>query len=188
MNTRIKTGILRFYKQHRRMPSYAEIARLLRFSSKNAAYKAVARLIADGTLERDATGRLLPRRLFGAVPLLGAVEAGFPSAAEEELVDTMSIDEWLVERPEATFLLKVSGDSMKDAGIMAGDMVLAERGRSARDGDIVIAEVDNEWTVKRLRVRGGRAHLEAANPRYTNIVPQNELSIAAVVVGVVRKY
>ena len=76
--------------------------------------------------------------------------AGFPTPAEEELVDTITIDEFLINNKEATYMLKVSGDSMIDAGIQPGDMVLVERNRNAKEGDIVIAEVDNEWTMKYL--------------------------------------
>ena len=86
-------------------------------------------------------------------PLLGIVEAGFPSA-EEELIDTMSLDEYLIENKEASYILRVKGDSMIDAGIREGDLVIVERTNAPRVGDIVIAEVDGEWTMKYLRKRG----------------------------------
>ncbi len=176
-----------FYKKNRRMPSYGEIAQLLGFKSKNAAYKVVRKLLDEGFLKKDTQGKLLPHRL-GELAVLGSIEAGFPSAAEEELVDTLSLDQWLLERPESTFMLKVSGMSMSEAGIMPGDMVLAERGRSATDGDIVIAEVDHAWTLKRLRKSGKKVYLQAENKSFENIIPEEELNIAAVVIGVVRKY
>ena len=94
------------------------------------------------------------RALNGEVPLLGIVEAGFPSPAEEELIDTMSLDEYLIENKEASYILRVKGDSMIDAGIREGDLVIVERTNAPRVGDIVIAEVDGEWTMKYLRKRG----------------------------------
>lgn len=118
----------------------------------------------------------------------GAIEAGFPSPAEEELVDTISLDELLIQNREATFLLKVSGDSMTNAGIMPGDMVIVDKGRTPKNGDIVIAQVDGEWTMKYLRKRGDTVTLAPANPKYQPITPKNELKISGVVTAVVRKY
>ncbi len=114
--------------------------------------------------------------------------AGFPSPADEALTDTMSLDEYLISNKEATYILKVNGDSMIDAGILPGDMLLVERGAQPRDGDIVIAQVDHEWTMKFFRRRGAAVFLEAANKDYQPIHPQEELTIAAVVRAVIRKY
>src|SRR5437867_12859489 len=75
------------------------------------------------------------------------VTAGFPSPAEEELADTMTLDEYLITNKEATYILKVNGESMIDAGILPGDLLLVKRGIDPRDGDIVIAQVDREWTM-----------------------------------------
>jgi SOS regulatory protein LexA len=128
---------------------------------------------------------------LGLSPLyrvLGLVEAGFPSPAEEELRDTLSLDEFLVNNPDASFLLKVSGDSMTGAGILPGDLVIVDRGMTAKSGDIVIAEVDGEWTMKFLKKSGDAVYLMPANPRYKPIRPQRELTITGVVTAVVRKY
>ena len=130
------------------MPSYSELMAVAGFRSKNAVYKLVQRMVAQDWLEKDATGKLLPGRSFSELPILGTVTAGFPSPAEEELADTMSLDEFLITNKEATYILKVNGESMIDAGILSGDMLLVERGAEPRDGDIVIAQVDREWTMK----------------------------------------
>jgi len=185
---RTLTALRRFWQRHRRMPSYAELARLAGYRSKYAAVKLARRLQEAGFISRDDTGRLMPAQLWGQTRLLGTVEAGFPSPAEEELADTMSLDEWLVGNKEATFMLKVQGESMTGAGIMPGDMVLVERGKTARDGDVVIAEVDGQWTMKTLRYRNRKAVLIASNPKYPVIRPKAELNITAVVVAVVRRY
>ena len=183
-----KDKIIKFYRETKRMPSYAEIMKLLGFRSKNAVYKLINKLVGEGMLDKDSSGRLVPNKLFGEVPLLGLVEAGFPTAAEEELVDTMSIDEYLIEHKEATYMLEVKGDSMIDAGIQEGDLVIAERGREPKLGDIVIAEVDGGWTMKYYRKTAGKVWLEPANRAYKPIYPEQDLKIAAVVKGVIRKY
>lgn len=122
------------------------------------------------------------------ITLRGTILAGFPTAAEEELLDTMSLDEYLIKNKEATFMLRVKGDSMIDAGILEGDMVLVERGKQPKPGQIVIASVDGEFTMKYYRKRGDKMYLEAANKKYKPIVPENELKIEAVVQAVIRKY
>jgi SOS regulatory protein LexA len=188
MSADYKDKIFDFYSENRRMPSYAEIMKLVGFKSKNAVYKLINRLADEGVLRKDGTGRLIPSRLLGEVPLLGLVEAGFPSAAEEAPLDTMSLDDYLIEKKERTYLLEVKGDSMIDAGIQEGDLVLAERGREPKVGDIVIADVDGGWTMKYYRKKGTQVYLEPANSKYSNIYPEESLNIAAVVKGVVRKY
>jgi SOS regulatory protein LexA len=180
--------IAAFYRRNRRMPTQTEIRELLGFKSRNAAFKLVERLEKEGAVERDGKGFLIPKRLFGEVKVLGYVEAGFPSPAEEELVDTMTLDEWLIKNKEATYMLKVKGDSMIDAGIMEGDMVLLDRSKEAKDGDIVIAEVDGAWTMKYLKKSGNKVMLLPANKKYRPIIPKEELKVAAVVTAVIRKY
>jgi repressor LexA len=100
----------------------------------------------------------------------------------------MSFNEYLIQNKEATYILEVKGDSMIDAGILEGDLVVVERTNAPRVGDIVIADVDGAWTMKFLRKRGETFYLVAANPRYKPIVATQELRIVAVVIAVVRKY
>jgi repressor LexA len=180
--------ISRFYYQRGRMPSFSEIGEVLGLKSKNAVSKLVKKLEQMKVLERDEKGRLIPRSIAFPVRMLGTVEAGFPSPAEEELADTLSLDEFLIQNHEATFLLRVSGDSMSGAGILQGDMVIVHKGQTPKSGDIVIAEVDGEWTMKYLKKRGSSVTLIPANPKYQPITPRNELKIAGVVTAVVRKY
>ncbi|MBU6310465.1 transcriptional repressor LexA [Patescibacteria group bacterium] len=187
-DTHYSRKIHEFYRAHWRMPSYAEIMDITGLQSKDSVFKLVTRLERAGILRKDRRGRLLPRSIMGEIKLLGLVEAGFPSPAEEELVDTITLDEYLIQNRDATYLLKVKGDSMKDAGIVEGDMVIAERTASPKVGQIVVAEIDGEWTMKYLRKKGTAYYLEAANDRYPDIHPEGELKIAAVVRGVVRKY
>ncbi len=122
------------------------------------------------------------------VRVLGAVMAGFPSPAEEELIDTLSLDEFLIRNRQATFMLKVSGDSMREAGIIPGDLVIVDRGLAPKNGDIVIAEVDGDWTMKYLKKSGSDIWLMPANHKYKPIKPKKELRVAGVVTAVIRKY
>lgn len=191
-----KNKIISFYKDNKRMPVYTEMMKLLNLKSKNAISKIVHKLIDEGVLDKDSKGHLIPNKLIGEVPLLGLVEAGFPTVAEEIDLDMINIDDYLIKDKDATYLLEVKGESMIDAGIHEGDMVIAERvnpaglgsSRAVRDGDIVIALVDSGWTMKYYRNRLGKVYLEPANKDFKNIYPENELEIAAIVKGVIRKY
>ncbi len=188
MNDARKQKILAFYERHKRMPSYSEIMRLTGYRSKNAVHHFVSWLVGEGVVSKDKRGRLVPTHLYHELPFVGLVQAGFPSPAEEELTDTLSLDQYLIGNREATFLMRATGESMVDAGIMHGDMLLVERSDKAKPGAIVIAMVDGERTMKYLRVRGGKFYLEPANKKFKPIVPENELTIEAVVKAVVRKY
>ena len=177
-----------FFVRHRRMPSYSEMLDLFNLKSKNAVFKRVLSLIKNDFLEKDSTGRIVPKHLLKPVRVLGVVMAGFPSPAEEELVDTMSLDEYLISNPQATYLLKVDGDSMIDAGIHPNDLILVQKNRIPKTGDIVVAQVDGEWTLKYLEKTGKNIHLRAANQKYPTIIPKQELIVSGVVIANVRKY
>lgn len=164
------------------------MAKIFGFNSKNAVFRLVNRLIEEGYVHKDSKGRLAPQGGRLGLPLMGYIQAGFPSPAEEELVDTLSMDEYLVDKPDASFLLKVTGDSMIDAGIHPEDIAIIERGGEPKNGDIVLAEVDREWTLKYFRKTGKSIQLIAANKKYPPIIPKEELKIAGVLRGVVRKY
>ncbi len=116
------------------------------------------------------------------------MEAGIPSAAEEVLLETINLEDYVIRNLHVMYLLRVQGESMIDAGILPGDAVLVERRKEAKTGDIVIAEVDGDWTMKVFRKRGRRVVLEPANKNYPTILPQQHLRIAAVVIAVIRTY
>jgi SOS regulatory protein LexA len=180
--------IVAFFRNNRRMPSFAEMVDLLGVSSKSVVNFWINKLVDAGILEKDDKGHLIFTKRSFAIPLVGSVQAGFPSPEEESLCDIISMDEYLVAKPEASFLLQVSGDSMIGEGIMAGDLVIVERGREPKSGDIVIAEVDGEWTMKYFKRQGKQVVLEAANPKYPIIRPKTELRLGGVVTAVIRKY
>lgn len=184
---KILQELRRFYKERRRAPSFDEIRKLFGYKSKNAAFWLIKQLEAKGLVKKDTNGKLLMDSLLG-IKVWGTVQAGFPSPAEEELVDTLSLDDYLIRHPEQSFLLKVSGDSMKDAGIHAEDLVIVERGRKPKEKDIVIAQVDGDWTMKYYHETSSGVVLRAANIKYPPIKAKNELTIGGVIVAVVRKY
>lgn len=183
-----KNKIISFYKKNRRMPGYKEIMSLVGFKSKNAVYKLINKLVDDEVVDKDSSGRLTPMKIFGEIPLLGLVEAGIPTSVDPNLLDSLNLDEYLVNNKESTYLLEVKGDSMIDEGIKEGDLVLVERKGDPKDGDIVIAEVDGGWTMKYFKKKGAVVYLKPANKNYSPIYPQYDLKVAAIVKGVIRKY
>jgi len=187
-----QTKLESFYSQNKRMPTYTEMMKLFGFKSKNAVFRVVEKLIDAGLVAKDHLGRLLPSESFTEnifnIPLLGFVTAGFPATVEEELADTVNLDDMLIKNKPLTYMLEVDGDSMIETHIEKGDMVLVEKCNNAKDGDIVIAEVDGEFTMKYFRKDGNKVWLEPANKNYKPIYPVHSLNINAVVKAVIRKY
>ena len=184
----VEKKITAFFRENRRMPTYSEIAEIIGVRSKSVVYFWVNKLLSAGLLQKDAKGFLLPVRNPLALMLAGEVCAGVPTPAEEELRGIISFDEYLVRHPEKSFLLSVTGDSMIDAGIREKDLVIVEKNKEPKNGDIILAEVDGNWTMKYFCRKGKVVTLEAANPNYPHILQQNDLRIAGVITAVVRKY
>ena len=170
------------------MPTYSEMTELFCFKSKNAVFRVVEKLVEAEIVAKDHLGRLIPSEIFGEIPKLGFVTAGFPATVEEELADTVNLDDMLIKNKPLTYMLEVDGDSMIETHIEKGDMVLVEKCNNAKDGDIVIAEVDGEFTMKYFRKDGNKVWLEPANKNYKPIYPVHSLNINAVVKAVIRKY
>jgi len=177
-----------YYAMHRALPSYASIGSLLGLKSKSSVAALVARLKLAGYLEATPDRRLAPTKRFFARPLASVpVRAGLPEAVEDDDPDAVTIDDYLIERPSQTVLVRVRGDSMMDAGIFDGDLVVVEKRPSAHKGDIVVAIVDNQFTLKRLDLEAGKFILRAENKAYAPIRPEGALEIFGVMVGLVRK-
>lgn len=182
----------KFYGDENRMPTYSEMMKLFGFKSKNAVFKVVEKLIEAGMVDKDHLGRLIPTDSFkeesNSIQMAGFVTAGLPAAVEEEMIDTVRLEDLLVQNKSLTYMLEVDGDSMIDAHIEKGDMVLVEKTNTAKDMQIVIAEVDGEYTMKYFRKKGDKAWLEPANENYSPIYPEQSLNVIAVLKAVIRKY
>ncbi len=137
-----------------------------------------------GTLDTSNVVRL-------KIPLFSStVAAGFPSPAEDHVEDTLDLNEYMVQRPDSTFMLRVEGESMKNAGIMPDDILVVDRSLKASHKKIVIAAIDGELTVKRLYHRGGLVKLLPENPAYPEIELESDadLVIWGVVIGSFRRF
>lgn len=177
-----------YYARHRVLPSYARIGALVGMNSKASVAEMVMRMKADGFLESSPDRRLKPGKRFFDRPIGESVRAGLPSLAAETAPEALSIDEFLVSHPSRTHLIRVKGDSMIDAGIHDGDTVVVEKRVAANVDDIVVAILDNEFTLKRLDREKGRVILRPENKGYPVIRPKGNAEIFGVVVGMFRKY
>jgi len=170
-------------------PTRAEIARMLDFASPNAAEEHLRALERKGVIEiLDGTARGLRLKEAAGLPLVGRVAAGSPILAEEHVIGRYAVDPHLF-RPRADYLLKVRGMSMRDAGILDGDILAVHKTDEARSGQIVVARLHDEVTVKRLRRRGGTVELLPENPEFKPIVINTRealFAIEGVAVGVIR--
>lgn len=179
-----------YYAEARRIPTLQRIAELMGFASKTAAKKLLFRLESAGFVERtpDDDAWIPAARFFERTLADTSVRAGGPDMIEATQGDLFLIDQYLVRQPSRTLMVPVKGDSMIDAGIHDGDLVVVERARGARAGDFVIAIVDNEFTLKELATEKGNFVLKPYNPAYPVIRPKGELEIFGVVTGLVRRY
>ncbi len=178
-----------YYAEHRVLPSYARLMSLLGLASKSAVKKVLERLEEAGSLERTPDGDWAPsEQFFDRFIATQPVPAGAPTATESEVHEQITIDRYLIQRPANTILVRVKGDSMVDAGIHDGDLAVVERTASATKGDIVVAVVDDEFTLKTLAQDHDGYHLQPANAKYPAIRPKGKLEIFGVLVGLVRKY
>jgi repressor LexA len=182
--------VIRDYVAEQGMPpSRPELAKRLGIASTNAVFKHLDALARKGALE------LVPNAARGirlkepaGLPLVGRVAAGSPILALENMLGRYPVDPNLFS-PRADYLLQVSGLSMRDDGILDGDWVVVHRTTAAKNGQIVIARIGDDVTVKRLRVRGHHAELIPANPDYQTLhldLHHDVLAIEGVAVGVIR--
>lgn len=184
---RTLNALQEYFASNRAMPSFAALAKLVGVSVSTVA-DAVAKLKSEGFLRASDTGRLQPGSRFFERQLLGAVQAGIPVAVADLPTDGMLIDEYLVDTPARTMLLTVRGESMRDAGLLPGDVVVVKRGAIAVPNDIVVAMLDGECTVKQLALEKGSLYLRARNPEFGDIHPADDFEIVGVVVGQFRRY
>ena len=177
-----------YYAQWRSLPAYEPLQAVLGLASRAGIGKVLKRLRDAGFLERTPDGRWTPTARFFERPLADtSVPAGLPVGTTDS-GEAHSIDAWLVRQPSRTVLIPVTGDSMMDAWIHPGDRVVVERDAPARPGDVVVALIDNEFTLKTLAMEDGEAVLQPANPAYPVLRPGDRLQVFGVVVGLIRSY
>ncbi len=189
--------IEKYQLKHGSSPTLREMREHFRVSSDNSILKHLKALKEKGYISKDDTPRgikildSVKKRLESVtikLPLLGFVPAGGPVLTEEYIESWYDVGQDIVKKEEDHFLLKVTGESMIDAGIFDGDIVIVNSKKQPRTGDIVIALVDNQNTVKRYMNEGGKIYLKAENPAYENIYPEHDLFVQGVVTGLIRYY
>lgn len=177
-------------------PTISEMASALQVKSKNAIAKLLRILEEQNLIRRDGSARgIQVFDEFGneisagsvAVPILGTVPAGGPMLVTEHIEDWVNLPDTLLRGRRDVFLLKVRGDSMIGAGILEGDLVIVKPTREAKSGDIVVALLHDEATVKKFIDINGRKYLKPENPKYQNIYPSDEWTVQGKVVGVIRQ-
>ncbi|MCK5017679.1 MAG: repressor LexA [Candidatus Peribacteraceae bacterium] len=188
--------IREFQQKRGYSPSLSDLAVAFDVRSKNAVAKVVNALVRESHLHKDPKGRIKiidPIESEGhaqpmTLPLFGPISAGFAAPVEEQAEELVTLDDYLVRDRNTTFLLRVRGDSMIDAGIFQGDLVVVQRGKEPRPEDIVVAVLDGEFTLKKLKRQKGKYYLQAENPAYPDMYALDELQVAGVVTSVIRRY
>ncbi len=179
----------RYYAEHRVLPSYARMLPLLGFASKAAVKKVLERLEVVGMLERTEDGDWAPsERFFERAIATQPVPAGTPISAEADVHEHITIDRFLIRDPNNTVLIRVKGDSMVEAGIHEGDLAVVKKTTQVSPGEIIVAIVDDDFTLKTLARDKTGYHLLPANKNYSPIRPKGKLEIYGVMVGLVRRY
>ncbi len=160
---------------------------MLGYATRAGAKGFLQKLVSEGLLEFEDRSYSPTARMTG-LPFFESVRAGLPFTPQEEPSGTIDIDRYLVERPNSTFFVRVKGDSMKDAGILEGDVVAVDRSVEAKTGDVVIAMLGGDVTIKHLDLSTTPPRLLPANENYPPIPLDADAQILGVVVGSVRKY
>ena len=177
-----------YYADHKVIPSYSVLATLWGISAKSWVSECVKRFEEAGYLDWTPDRQLKPgARFFERRLADSTVQAGLPNPAISDGYDLITIDDYLVRLPSKTSLVRVKGDSMVDAGIHEGDLLVVEQQPNANVGEIVVAIVDNEFTVKYLEREKDGFVLKPANKAYPVIRPRGRLEIFGVMAGLVRR-
>ena len=176
-----------YYAEHKVIPSYSVLASLWGISAKSWVSECVKRFEEAGYLDWTPDRQLKPgARFFERRLADSAVQAGLPNPAIADGYDLVTLDDWLVKVPSKTTLVRVKGDSMIEAGIHEGDLLVVEVQPNANLGDIVVAIVDNEFTVKFLAKERNEFVLKPANKAYPVLRPK-AFEIFGVMAGLARR-
>ncbi len=195
-------AVLKFIEEyqlsHGKSPTIREMKEYFNVSSDNSILKHLKALKEKGFISKDDTPRgigllnTVKEKLTSTatikLPVLGFIPAGGPVLTEEYVNSWMEVGEDLASNNTDFFMLEVTGNSMINAGIFEGDLVLVNLKKSAKDGDIVVALVDGANTLKRFIKKDSKVYLKAENDQYADIHPDNELVIQGVVTSLIRQY
>jgi SOS-response transcriptional repressor LexA len=176
-----------YYAAHGVLPSYSTLSELAGIKAKSWTHTLVAQLREAGFLDVTPDKRLKPGPRFFERELAESVRAGLPEQASDANTQSITIDSYLIQHPSKTSLVRVKGDSMVGAGILDGDLAVVEWRSNARPGEIVVALVDGELTLKYLARDQTGYYLRPANDAYPEIRAAAELEISGVMVGLVRR-
>lgn len=200
--TEKQEAVLKFIEDyqlaHGKSPTIREMREHFNVSSDNSILKHLKALKEKGAIRKDDTPRgihlldTIKQKLSASgsvnLPVLGFIPAGGPVVTDEYVKEWMNVGENLAKSAEGYFLLEVTGNSMIDAGIFEGDLVVVDTKKESSDGDIVVALIDNENTLKRLVKKDGEVYLKAENKNYKDIYPAEELTTQGVVTALIRQY
>ena len=168
------------------LPSIRQIACDLKFKYHNSVQHYMEALMFGGLVKKVDSFLYLDKGLFGLKIYDSRVPAGLPAQAEDSY-EIFDFENYMRVDDERSFMLRVSGDSMIEAGIYDGDLIIVDKKIQPTHGLIVVALIDGGYTVKYLRKKGNKSYLKAANPNYKDIYPESEFKIVGVVTGSVRK-
>ncbi len=195
-------AVLNFIEEYQlefgKSPTIKEMREHFQVSSDNSILKHLKALVQKGYIEKDDTPRgisllqSVKEKLSSndvRLPVLGFIPAGGPVFSEEFVQEWRSVGEDTVRNPKKSFLLQVTGDSMKNAGILEGDLLIVDSSLEPKPSDIVVGLVDNQNTVKRfMKDKNGQFFLKPENENYENIYPTSDLQIQGVVISLIRQY
>ena len=169
------------------LPSFEKIAQTFGFKHKNSIWQYFNKL-KEVDLIREKNGKFfINPECFGAILFTSSVRAGFATVAEDSIEKRVSLDENFDLNNPSVFMFTVSGDSMVNAGIFDGDKVIVKKTSYAKDRDIVLAYIDNGYTLKTYRQKNGKIWLQPENPEYPIIEPKESLTIFGIATGIARQ-
>lgn len=169
------------------LPSMRQMAEDLKFKYHNSVQHYLEILMFKGLIKKIDEFLYLDKNLFGLKIFDSRIPAGLP-APQDDSYEIFDFENYMNVDNERCFMLRVSGDSMIEAGIYDGDLITVDKKIKPTHGLIVVAMIDGGYTVKYLRKKAGKYYLRAANPKYNDIYPENEFKITGVVTGSIRKF
>ena len=167
--------------------SFEQMSQLLGYANPAWAKRFFEKLLTEGMLTLENRVYMPTNRLIG-YHLFESVRAGLPFTPETHPTSQVDLEKYLIEHPASTYFVKVKGDSMEDAGIRQGDIVILDRSLTPKNGDIVIASLDGDVTLKYFEKKWDILSLIPANPKYEPIIVDWPCEILGVVAGSIRKY